>query len=521
MESKEGLFYDIGSVIAIVYVFVILIIHFKIFPIFIDIYYHLAVMEGYNLAGGITTNAYWEFAPYGRPQLYPPLLHILMLFLLKCGLSLTFIARFTSFIMFPLTLLTTWFVARSVFNKRTAFFSVLILAGAISFFWHISVLSAAALAQILGLLSFVSVEKDLKFTSPLLITLMLYSHIAIPYFYFAAFLIYGIVRREKRRIIFSSLAVAVILYLPWLIHTVVNIRFITPRNPDISGFVFREVSGNLWLWIMGLGGAIFSLFKKGKYLFPLFLLIALLPITINYPVRFWEVHSVIPLALLSGIFIDSFVNLLKNNSVRKLALASFFIVLLITPKFTIGTGILNVSLNHSFELVSLFNYRMLVFRFPSINKKPPIVDKKSGRIFINGSRILSKNNIEFAQLLTKKLPEGSTIYTPDGVFGDFLFAFSGFPVSSGMLKEVKPYALPSQADDSYLVINGDVSSLIYPLNNTYKRCFAAYNKTVFRNTKPVEKVFPQKPVISNVVCFILLGVSAIIILYDFFKRRRE
>ena len=84
-----------------------------LFPFFIDIYYHLAVMLGYNTAGGYTTYGFWEYAPVGRPHLYPPLLHFLMLALYKAGLPKMFIARLSNFIMFPLALVSMWQIGRA------------------------------------------------------------------------------------------------------------------------------------------------------------------------------------------------------------------------------------------------------------------------------------------------------------------------------------------------------------------------------------------------------------------------
>ncbi len=44
---------DFISLVYIAFLIVLLIIRWHIFPVFIDIYYHLAVMQGYNLAGGL------------------------------------------------------------------------------------------------------------------------------------------------------------------------------------------------------------------------------------------------------------------------------------------------------------------------------------------------------------------------------------------------------------------------------------------------------------------------------------
>jgi hypothetical protein len=41
------------------------------FPFFLDIYYHLNVMRGFDSAGGVVNWAFWELAPSGQPLINP------------------------------------------------------------------------------------------------------------------------------------------------------------------------------------------------------------------------------------------------------------------------------------------------------------------------------------------------------------------------------------------------------------------------------------------------------------------
>ncbi len=519
--EEESRVYTLLAFFTILLVTVLLIAKFNIFPIFVDIFYHLAAMQGYNTANGITLNAYWEFAPFGRPQLYPPLLHLLVLLLLKTGASLVFIAKFTSFVMFPLTLLVLWLTARFVYGRRIAFFSVLFLSGSYAFFRHSSVLSAAALAQIFGLLSFLAIEKNKKFAAPVLIAMMLYSHIVIPYFYFIALLFYALFRKERRKTIFISLAIAAVLYSPWAVHTLRNLNYIGINSIRVPGFVPIKASLNLWLWGLGLLGAAVAFFKRGKYAFPLVLLVLLVPIAFNYPQRFWEAHSLLPLALLSGIFMSEFVSSVRLGVVAGVAIVSLLsFSLLFTPFLNFGFRSLSFDIKPSFVSIMIAgnkNPGLNVRR----NGKQEFPDSRSGRLIRSGKKIMSVENIKFAENLKEKVEKGSTIYIPDGVFSDFLFAFSGIPGSSGMLREVKPYKRPVQKDCAYLEIPGDVPSVIAPLNKIFARVSYFNGRTLFKNKLPVKKDFPAKPVLPLSVCFILIAAGAIIVLTDFgFARRR-
>ncbi len=514
---------DIISLVYIAFLIVLLIIRWHIFPVFIDIYYHLAVMQGYNLAEGITKNAYWEFAPFGRPQLYPPLLHLLMLILYKFHISLPFIAKFTSFIMFPLTLLTEWWIVKKIYNSKAALFSVVFLGSIYQFFWHSSVLSAAALTQILGLFAFLAIEKDKKFASAILITLMLYSHIAIPYFYFAAFLLYGLLRKEKRKLILSSIFISAILFSPWLIHLVAHLSFIHIRSSVGNGAVPLTMHLYLWIWLFGVIGIAASIKKRKEFLFPLILFVVLIPIAFTYRQRFFEIHGLIPLSILAGIGVSSLFYFVKT----KKNILIFTILLALLLGFT--TPVVNVAYKKvhpgwdqplAFALIKNINPvngRHKKGNFPQKpahrpNIKPPVLYPQKS--------IMTESNIALAQFLNKNIEPGSTIYVPDGPLADFIFAFSKHPVSSGMLGEVIPYKRPFPQDCVYLLIPGNVLNVPPPMDETFNRVTFTNGFTIFKNKRPVKKVFPEKPVFPNWLSFILIVISAIIITLDFMKKRR-
>ena len=513
---------DIISLVYIAFLIILLIIRWHIFPIFIDIYYHLAVMQGYNLAGGITKNAYWEFAPFGRPQLYPPLLHLLMLILYKFHLSLPFIAKFTSFIMFPVTLLAEWCVVKKVFGSKIALFSIVLLGSIYQFFWHSSVLSAAALSQILGLLAFLAVEKDKKFASITLITLMLYSHIAIPYFYFTAFLLYALLRKEKRRLILISLLVSAILFSPWLIHLATHLSFIHMRNSLGKGTVPLTVYLYLWLWLFGIVGAVTAIKKRKEFLFPLILFIVLIPIAFTYRQRFFEIHGLIPLSILAGIGVSYLLQLIRNK--KNILILTILLALFLgftSPAVNGAYKNVHIVLDQPFAFAMIKNINPVNGRHKAnFPQKPVQRPDIMPPVLYPKKSVMTKNNVQLAQFLNKNTEAGSTIYVPDGPLADFIFAFSKRPVSSGMLSEVKPYKRPFPQDCQYFLIPGDVLNVPPPMNTTFDRVTFVYGFTMFKNETLVKKVLPEKPVFPNWLSFILIAISAIIILLDFLRIRR-
>ncbi len=64
-----------------------------VLPQFMDIYYHLQVAWGFLQSGGYSGWDFWEYAPFGRPHIYPPLFHILLALLMKLRFSAILLAK--------------------------------------------------------------------------------------------------------------------------------------------------------------------------------------------------------------------------------------------------------------------------------------------------------------------------------------------------------------------------------------------------------------------------------------------
>ena len=114
------------------------------YPVHMDTYYHMGVTSGFSSAGGVALHSFWEFAPGGRPHLYPPLLHIIMFAVSGGGVSILGAGRIVSFFAFPLMLLTNWYAMRRLFSTRAAFYTLVLLSSCYLLFWHSAVESAAS-----------------------------------------------------------------------------------------------------------------------------------------------------------------------------------------------------------------------------------------------------------------------------------------------------------------------------------------------------------------------------------------
>ncbi len=416
--------------------------------------------------------------------------------------------------MFPLTLITLWFVTRSIFNERIALFSVIFLGSILSFFWKSAVLSAASLTQILGLLAFYAIEKDKKIATPVLFTLMLYSHIAIPYFYFASFIVYAFFRKEKRKLIFTSSLISFAAFSPWLIHLLKNMQYLHSNNAIAQRDILVPKSVPIYIFLYGFGivGAIYSIIRKKEYLWPLILLILLIPIAFFYPSRFWDAHAFIPLSILAAFgtwYLCVFILKAAGNK-KTISYVILFVLIIAT---IIKTPVLNVS---KIPNVSLVNSTL-----PALIK----VNRNNESLLRNGSRndvpnsILNERNLQLATFIKTKVQQGETVYIPNGALADFIFAFSKHPVSSGMLKEVKPYKRPLPTDCAFFIIPGNVEGLPPGLNSHFILFDTISGYTIFKNKYPVEPVIPERPALPNWAAFLLVYSSIAVSVYDLVKNK--
>jgi hypothetical protein len=118
---------DIACLGMVAAVFILLVGVRAHLPVFSDSWYHLSVIRAFS-ERGFTGHAWWEFAPFGRPYLYSPLLHVLGVAALRVtGGSLVSLATIYEVVTFPLLLLAGWGAARILFGPREALVALLLM----------------------------------------------------------------------------------------------------------------------------------------------------------------------------------------------------------------------------------------------------------------------------------------------------------------------------------------------------------------------------------------------------------
>ena len=305
--------FDALSLGLIAVIFIMALVHISRFPVFKDIYYHMGTAKAFGSAGGVSLFDFWEYAPAGRPHLYPPMLHIIMYVMNLTGMSMSTIGTLVSFSAFHLILLSTWYGMRRLFSSRAAFYTVIVLSSCFMFFWATAVTSAASLVLILTPFIFIALEADRKVAACVLLALALYSHLVLGHLIALGVLIYVLHRREMFKGTFLVLFGAYLLWLPWGIHILVNFGTLDLSSPTGGG---TWMSLHILVWVIAIAGFIYCYFKKGRYYIPTSLLLGMVPILFFYPNRFWDGHAFVPLAMLGGVALSGLHGFIKERSVE-------------------------------------------------------------------------------------------------------------------------------------------------------------------------------------------------------------
>jgi len=110
------------------------IAHWPLFPYHMDVHYHLHSAWGFMRAGGYSGWDFWEYAPFGRINIYPPLFHIILAFFLEVGANAVFLAKFFQTLIPVLFLFTLWHVIKKNYSRRLGLFVLIALSSSFSFY---------------------------------------------------------------------------------------------------------------------------------------------------------------------------------------------------------------------------------------------------------------------------------------------------------------------------------------------------------------------------------------------------
>lgn len=472
-------------------------LRWRMFPLFLDIYYHLSVMHGFAMAGGYVTHSFWQAAPAGMPHLYPPLLHIIMLVWYKLGLADIVIARLLNFLFYPLALFIFWYCIKKLFNDRLAFFILLFLSVPFSLYLALINTTASTLAMLFGMLSFFYAEKNRRLASMLLLSGAFYSHALISWIFFFTFVLYGLLLKDRRRTYVFVAIAACICALPLLIHEYMHRAFFS--------FVYlkenEEVAVHIAIVALALGGFFRCVKLKGRYYFFIALAISFFVFLFQLTYRYISGEGMVACALLAGVAFEYLYSLSVKRLTRILVIIAAVLIWVFSPSLRFSKGQPAFSLAQS-TLINLM---------PSWKSH-------------NGPLELSiwhpKFYREIANLIEKHSSKDDIVYSNFDYFSGALAILTKRATSNILLKEVRPGTRIDPVKVAKIIVwlkdHSDTQSEPFSLIKKYglRKVGETALVYVYENPRPQGKRRITKPSITLMAIGWILALAVALIVVD-------
>lgn len=501
------------------------VLNWQRFPLFLDIYYHLNVMRGFDLAGGIVNHAFWELAPVGNVHLYPPLFHLLLLVPFKLGLDVISIARLFSVLSFMSLLATLSFVTGRLFSPKTGFFVTAAAAIPYTFFLKSIITIPVTISLVFILLAFYALENKRKIACPMLLACAFYTHLGIPWMGVLAFIIYGAVKKDAFKQVAKTIAVSLLLAAPVIIHVLSNInRLESPMGIKVTENSLFEFYPLIYIFAaLGLGRLRDNRFRS-RSLFFVALLLGFLPMALNYRYRFLSGEGLLPIIFFAGAGLEIMHDALE--------------------KFLAGK---NAGGRPAFFYFVLFLIFINLF-CPSFSLYPVGEEKEKGPVFFlmdstadnllpdlkKHVRPLEINLVDIEAADWAKAVEKNT--APDDIIcsnwsfiGGMLSALTGRPNAAQTFYEVKRPEIPiNEFGSTKLAVwmreidgNYDTAALGIAFNKYKFKQIAETDKAKILLRDGTFKSVPVKPVVKTWAAFSILFCAFLVILYDLARPRNK
>ncbi len=278
------------GLIAIVFLLLLINIgHLK--PSMSDTWYHVGVAKQFMAEGGIVGWDWWNYAPTGRPHLYPPLLHLILAFLAGLTGSAIIASQLCAVTFMPLGLLTTWCAARRILGAAPALVAVLLVMTDMMHFIIMEAHIAGCLINILLPVLLVAFLARRVWWSILLLTLMFYSHLGFPLCVALGLLVFGARYRGYLRPALKVVGISALFFTPWLSHVLAHLDWLPVlRQGGMPGTFLTKLLSlqgfNLLVLTAGFWGLAVAPRRQPERMLPAYMLIGFLPILLSYGGRY-------------------------------------------------------------------------------------------------------------------------------------------------------------------------------------------------------------------------------------------
>lgn len=485
------------SVALISFILFIVIFLNDIFPLSVDIYYHLLTALGFSKAGGVSFIDFWNYAPVGRPNLYPPFFSLVASFFIKAGLNPIVLARGLCVLVYSLFLITLWVVIRDRLGEDVAFFTILSSILPHTFFLSIVNQLPAALSLILFLLIFYFFENKKFVTTVLILGFSFYVHLTMPWLTILTLFFYGLFNRERIKSALLTVFFGICLGLPWIINLLLNARYFDlSRIAESRIFEFYPL-----VFLLGISGIFIAWKEKDikKYAFIFGSAVAISIVIFRYPYRVFGGEGLLSLVILSGISL----NYLYQKIARKYDYGIFIpitivaVLIVFSPVFLTWTGAappaeykrVQFGLHGSVLMRMASHYQRYMIDSPLIN---PMETSLSFEEVWQRSALTIESESKEDELIYSNIP----------YLAGLLAVMSHRFISTGMLYEVIPYAERNHILDAKLIIwlKGlrDEKIAIHDLEKIYKfqRVYEDGLLYIYKNDNPKARVKIRKADVS-------------------------
>ncbi len=417
--NRESWWADRIAWVSLLVFTVLWVARWPILPPGLDSSYHLCIAQPVREAGGPMVYEWWEYAPAGRPHLYPPLVHLLIALLLKAGCPPLMAIRLLSALIVPMVVWTLYVVTRRLWTPVVAL-SCLLLA-AIPFSFHLklaeTLASGLALCELLWFM--VAIRGRRTIAAACLLGLMWYTHLGIPW---VAVMSMGwawlmkAIPRDRR--LWISLAAGVLLGSPWLWHLGMHLDAI---------HVIRRYENELLdviplLYLFALAGAWRAWRQGGGVRLLVSLWLGFCVMAFPFTFRWLSGEGLLPLILLAGFGVAICAETLARRQARGHHRVGWIVLLaglvLLCPSWRVGRGKSRVSWRDTAPF-HLLNWSAAQPRPTDVQLHDPSVARWAGTV----ARISRPREILWS----------NASYT-----GGLVAALAGRPTSSAMFYEVPP-----------------------------------------------------------------------------------
>ncbi|MEI8345086.1 MAG: hypothetical protein WCG06_03335 [Candidatus Omnitrophota bacterium] len=466
-----------------------------LFPRFLDIYYHLGVVRGFAEAGGYTPWALWECAPVGRPQLYPPFLHWLLLGPFTAGVPFIEIARAVDCLSFPALLASGWMLARRLTGACSAFVWLILFSSLYSVYLAASTLPAFNLAFILSFLSLTAAVDSKSRLAAVLAGLVIYTHLLAAVFLIAVYAIWTLsAGAGKRAGLIRILSAALIIGAPMLLYAGCWSGWFA--RPALRENNFFDVDP--WLFAASIAGIYFAkkTSREPGLVFALFL--SGFVGAFFYPVRCLTGQGLFGVAMLATIAIEA---LAKNTASR-----------FGRPAAAVGSA--------AVMLMFVFVLPVLEVNLQTRTAVPRWFDRTLSRFCVNADRLSFKvrgftvyfpqDYARLAELIEANSKRSDILWSGFAHGAGILSMLTGRPTSSAMLAEVLPGAAFDPVAAAKISVwfkdrQGSPTAFMKKMTDLYRLKLAGQTDLAFVYVNHAPAVIPQRSKHLVVSWWIVIG----------------